>query len=223
MDTSQEIRMRVGQNIRRRREEMNMSQEELAHAIGKKSRSAISKIEKGTNDVGQSDLIAIANALDTTAGDLIDGPAKVSAQPQNTRRVVRLPVLGAIAGGVPIEAYQDAASDEYVDFSLPRGSDDHKFMALQVEGDSMEPQISDGDTAILELCYEWHNGAVMAVYVNGYNATLKRVRIDHNGYLMLQPFNPSHEPTTYTPEEQQALPVKPLGLLLETRKKWQNK
>lgn len=46
MDTSQEIRMRVGQNIRRRREEMNMSQEELAHAIGKKSRSAISKIEK---------------------------------------------------------------------------------------------------------------------------------------------------------------------------------
>ena len=40
----------------------------------------------------------------------------------------------------------------------------------------MEPQISDGDTAILELCYEWHNGAVMAVYVNGYNATLKRVR-----------------------------------------------
>lgn len=223
MSTSQEIRMRVGQNIRRRREEMNLSQEELAHAIGKKSRSAISKIEKGTNDVGQSDLLAIAAALDTTAADLLDGPKILSDLTQNTQRIVRLPVLGAIAGGIPIEAYEDATSDEYVDFSPPRRGDDQKFMALRVEGDSMEPQISDGDTAILELCYEWHNGAVMAVYVNGYNATLKRVRIDHNGYLTLQPFNPSHEPQTYTPEEQQSLPVKPLGLLLETRKKWQNK
>ena len=82
MSTSQEIRMRVGQNIRRRREEMNLSQEELAHAIGKKSRSAISKIEKGTNDVGQSDLLAIAAALDTTAADLLDGPKIVSALTQ---------------------------------------------------------------------------------------------------------------------------------------------
>ena len=91
MSTSQEIRMRVGQNIRRRREEMNLSQEELAHAIGKKSRSAISKIEKGTNDVGQSDLLAIAAALDTTAADLLDGPKIVSALTQNTQCVALMP------------------------------------------------------------------------------------------------------------------------------------
>lgn len=84
----------------------------------------------------------------------------------------------------------------------------------------MEPYIGDGDIAVIEVDYEWHNGAVMAVYVNGYNATLKRVRIDHNGFLTLQPFNPTHEPMTYTPEEQAGLPVKPLGLLVETRKKW---
>lgn len=47
METSDEIRKRVGQNIRKRRQEMGMSQEELAFAIGKKSRSAVSKIELG--------------------------------------------------------------------------------------------------------------------------------------------------------------------------------
>lgn len=217
MATSEEIRKRVGRNIRDRRQLLGMSQEELAHAIGKKSRSAVSKIELGVNDIGQSDLNAIAMALDTTAGDLLDGfnigkPGPSRDHPE----FLRLAVLGAIAGGTPIEAYQDPAADETVDIPYTTRT----MFALKVSGNSMEPYICDGDTAILEATYEWHNGAVMAVYVNGYNATLKRVRIDHNGFLTLQPFNPTHEPMTYTPEEQAELPVKPLGLLVETRKKW---
>lgn len=220
METSEEIRKRVGLNIRKRRIELDMSQEELAHAIGKKSRSAISKIELGVNDIGQSDLNAIAEALKTTAGDLIDEAQLEIEAYDKKKSIVRLPVLGAIAGGSPIEAYEDITAEEYIDFSLEGENDDRKFIALRVDGDSMEPYIGDGDVAIIEICYEWHNSAVMAVYVNGYNATLKRVRIDHNGFLTLQPFNPSHEPMTYTPEEQEELPVKPLGLLVETRKKW---
>lgn len=221
METSEEIRKRVGLNIRKRRIELDMSQEELAHAIGKKSRSAISKIELGVNDIGQSDLNAIAEALKTTAGDLIDEAQLEIEAYDKKKSIIRLPVLGAIAGGSPIEAYEDITAEEYIDYSLEGGNDDRKFMALRVDGDSMEPYIGDGDVAIIRVCYEWHNGAVMAVYVNGYNATLKRVRIDHNGFLTLQPFNPAHEPMTYTPEEQKKLPVKPLGLLVETRKKWQ--
>lgn len=220
METSDEIRKRVGQNIRKRRQEIGMSQEELALAIGKKSRSAVSKIELGVNDIGQSDLNAIASALGTTAGDLIDGSQKNQSAEENNSLIVRLPILGAIAGGTPIEAYQNAQAENYIDFSIRKSSSDQQYIALKVEGDSMEPYIGDGDVAVIEVCYEWHNGAVMAVYVNGYNATLKRVRIDHNGFLTLQPFNPSHEPMTYTPEEQAKLPVRPLGLLIETRKKW---
>ena len=55
----------------------------------------------------------------------------------------------------------------------------------------------------------------------GYNATLKRIRIAHNGLLTLQPFNPNHEPQIFTPEEQETLPVRPLGILVELRKRYE--
>lgn len=52
--------------IKMRRNELNMSQEELAQKLGYKSRSSINKIEKGQNDIPQSKIIDFAKALDTT-------------------------------------------------------------------------------------------------------------------------------------------------------------
>ena len=52
--------------IRQRREELGMSQEELAQKLGYKSRSSINKIEKGENDIPQSKIVAFAEALSTT-------------------------------------------------------------------------------------------------------------------------------------------------------------
>ena len=52
--------------IRMRREELNMSQDELAQKLGYKSRSSINKIEKGINDIPQSKIKAFATALETT-------------------------------------------------------------------------------------------------------------------------------------------------------------
>lgn len=52
--------------IRMRREELNLSQDELARKLGYRSRSSINKIEKGINDIPQSKIKAFASALDTT-------------------------------------------------------------------------------------------------------------------------------------------------------------
>ena len=66
--------MDLASNIRQRRLEMGISQQELADAIGYKSRSTIAKIEMGENDVPVSKLFEIAKALDTKAETLIAGP-----------------------------------------------------------------------------------------------------------------------------------------------------
>lgn len=58
-------------NIRQRREELGMSQEELAHKLGYKSRSSINKIELGENDIPQSKIEAFAKALDVTPSYLM--------------------------------------------------------------------------------------------------------------------------------------------------------
>lgn len=67
--------MSVGANIKKRRYELKMSQQELADALGYKTRSTIAKIESGENDVSQKKLQRIADALDTTAEALISGYA----------------------------------------------------------------------------------------------------------------------------------------------------
>ena len=58
-------------NIRRRRIELGMSQQQLADKLGYKSRSAINKIEMGINDLTQSKIVAFAEALQTTPGELM--------------------------------------------------------------------------------------------------------------------------------------------------------
>ena len=65
--------MSVGANIRKRRFELKMSQQELAEAMGYKTRSTIAKIESGENDVTQKKLQRFAAVLDTTVEALVAG------------------------------------------------------------------------------------------------------------------------------------------------------
>lgn len=63
--------MSVGANIKKRRFELNMSQQDLADAMGYKTRSTIAKIESGENDVAQKRLAKFAEVLDTTVEALM--------------------------------------------------------------------------------------------------------------------------------------------------------
>ena len=56
----------IGSRIRARREELDMSQEELGRMLGYKSRSSINKIELDARNLTQSKIKAIADALKTT-------------------------------------------------------------------------------------------------------------------------------------------------------------
>lgn len=56
----------IGDRIKKRRQELNVSQEELAKILGYKSRSSINKIEKDGRELPQGKILAIATALHTT-------------------------------------------------------------------------------------------------------------------------------------------------------------
>jgi transcriptional regulator with XRE-family HTH domain len=62
----------IGDKIKQRRKELEMSQDELAKRLGYKSRSSINKIELGFTDVSQPMVAVIANALDTSIAYLMD-------------------------------------------------------------------------------------------------------------------------------------------------------
>lgn len=58
--------MTTGERIKKRREELGMTQTELANKIGYSSYSTIAKIESGDNNLKQSKIKAFADALETT-------------------------------------------------------------------------------------------------------------------------------------------------------------
>ncbi|MBP3892239.1 MAG: XRE family transcriptional regulator [Solobacterium sp.] len=62
--------MSIGENIKRRRQELGLTQQDLADALGYKTRSTITKIESGENDVTQKKLMKIAEVLNTSVESL---------------------------------------------------------------------------------------------------------------------------------------------------------
>lgn len=73
--------MSVGTNIKKRRFELRMSQQDLADALGYKTRSTIAKIESGENDVTQKKLQRFAEVLDTTVEALVSGSTTLTPTP----------------------------------------------------------------------------------------------------------------------------------------------
>lgn len=63
--------MDIYERIRYKREALDMSQEELAHKIGYKDRTAVSKMEAGQRQIKQSMIVKLASALDTTPAYLM--------------------------------------------------------------------------------------------------------------------------------------------------------
>lgn len=70
---SADMLVQFGRNIRRLREMRGLSQERLAEMVGYKSRTSINKIEMGKTDIGQKNIVKIANALGVTSADILPG------------------------------------------------------------------------------------------------------------------------------------------------------
>ena len=61
----------IGNRIKRRREELGLTQEDLALKLGYKSKSTINKVELGINDISQAKILSYANVLNTTPAYLM--------------------------------------------------------------------------------------------------------------------------------------------------------
>jgi len=61
----------IGQRIMERRQQLGLTQEDLAFRMGYKTKSAINKIELGINDVSQSKVVKFAEALHTSIAYLM--------------------------------------------------------------------------------------------------------------------------------------------------------
>ena len=180
------------------RTELGLTVEELAHKMGYKDKSSISKIENGKADIPQSKIAAFADALQTTPAYLMGWeeqpePKKPTIPPgfEPMPKMKKIPLIGAIACGEPITAEQNI--EKMVDVPENIRCD----FSLTCHGDSMvDAGIHDKDVVYIRIQPEVENGEIAAVRIDG-EATLKRVYYNP-GTLTLMPANPAYAPMIYT-------------------------
>lgn len=134
-----------------------------------------------------------------------------------TGRGVRIPVLGRVVAGIPIEAVEEILDYEEI---TPELAATGEFFALQVKGDSMLPKLEEGDVVIVKKQADVETGDIAIVLVNGDEATIKQVK-KVTGGIMLYGFNPDvYEPHFYSNQQIEELPVRILGKVIESRRSW---
>lgn len=132
---------------------------------------------------------------------------------EETIQGVKIPVLGRVAAGIPYEAIENIVEWEEIP---AHWQGDYK--GLVVKGNSMSPQILDGDTLIVKLQNTAESGDIVIALVNGEDATVKRL-LKHEHGITLQPFNPEYEPMYFSKESQETIPVIIWGKVVEIRRK----
>ena len=197
-------------NLKKLREGKGLSQAKFAKEIGV-SQSTVGMWESGKNKPEFSALLKIADYFNVTT-DILTG-----IETETQKRSTRVPVLGTVQAGIPIDAIEEII--DYEELKPEMMAHGEEYFALQVKGSSMEPRMREGDVVIVKKQPDVNHDDTAIVLVNGGEATIKRVLKSESG-IMLAPNNPAYETKFYSNKEIADLPVVILGKVVELRAKF---
>lgn len=203
--------------IKKRREQLGMSYSDLSQKTGF-STSVLYRYENGdTKKIPIDRIKIIAKALNLDPYSLYDFDQATDELGKSVNsKIMKIPVLGTVRAGIPIEAVENIIDYEEISEDMARQGE---FFALQIKGDSMEPKISEGDVVIVRKQSDVDSGNIAIVLVNGEEATIKKIQ-KFDGGINLIPSNPSYDVRTYTNDQIESLPVQILGKVVELRAKF---
>ena len=105
--------------------------------------------------------------------------------------LVKIPLVGTIAAGEPIEAIEDTETIKVPKSQLSKSGEHY---ALLVQGNSMiDEGIYDGDIVVIRKQSDAENGETIVALINDNEVTLKKIYKEKDGFR-LQPANPNLKP-----------------------------
>lgn len=186
----------IKDRLKKALEYRNMKPIELSEKT-KIPKSAISQYMSGYAKPKQDRIDIISEALNISPAWLLGYDTNISkdTNPISDKKGVRINVVGSVPAGVPVEAITDIIDWEEIPQEWTRGG--KEYIGLKVKGDSMYPKYIENDTIIVLITPDCDSGQDCVVFVNGYDATLKKVRKNENGSITLIPFNREYPEKTY--------------------------
>src|ERR1700727_2065918 len=172
------------------------SYEEIAAGLGL---SSLATVHKHVTNLQTKGLLQRAHNRSRSIDVLPQRPPR--------KTMDRLPLLGRIAAGKPVEAIETAETISLGDIIGSR-----EVYALEVQGDSMRDEhIVSGDYVLVERTRTAREGEIIVALIDGTDATLKRFYREGT-MIRLQPSNTERAPT-YAPAATVNIQGKVLGVL----------
>lgn len=177
-------------------------------------RKTVDSWKRGNSKSYMKLLLNISSLFGVSTDYLLTGEEKVI--PIGKRKGVKIPVLGYVRAGIPVEAVEEILDYEEIPQEWAAQGD---YFALRVRGDSMQPRMYEGDVVIVQKQSDVESGDLAIVLVNGEDATVKKVMKNPQG-ITLVPFNPTYQPMVYSCKDILQLPVTIMGKVVELRAKF---
>ncbi|WP_438811958.1 LexA family protein [Staphylococcus haemolyticus] len=194
--------------------EQDMSLSELARRVGV-AKSAVSRYLNLTREFPLNRSEDFAKALSISTEYLLGfDKSEQHEQPQlETLPVKKIPVVSKISAGLPI--YSEENLIDYIYFATNKLNSGKEEFGLKVSGDSMDKIFQDGDIVVVEKDSVVENGQLGVVMINGYNATVKRIRYNGDQIILIpESNNSSHYPQVYGKDDE----VKIIGRVVASQK-----
>ena len=202
------------------------SYEEMKNSLNLKSKSGIHRLISALEERGFIKRLAHkARALEVlklpetaSANDIYNSfsPSVIKGgldKEKDKAKINKVPVLGKIAAGTPIEAIQNEISKVSIPEELTKNGE---HFGLKVSGDSMiNAGINDGDTVIIKKTNTANNGQIVVALIDDHEAMLKRLR-KKGKVIALESANERYETKIFGPDR-----VKVQGVLVSLYRNFQ--
>lgn len=215
-----DINKYIADKIKYYRTKRNLTQEDVAEHLGT-TYQTVSRYENGERKTNNHILYSLSQLFNISMNDFfppIDNASFVDV----LSSTIRIPVLGFIKAGQPIEAQQDII--DYIDIPKKWTNGGKEFYALKISGNSMTPNYNDGDIVIFEQTkdYEKANKKDCAVMINCTECTFKKISLNDDGITLI-PYNTNeYEIKHFSKQQVIDLPISIIGIAVEKRTKLNN-
>lgn len=179
----------LGEKLRALRLQKGLTQVQLAEMVDI-SNNLYNKYEKKNVRPPYETLVKLASALNTSLSVLLD---EIAVYPSEA--VIDMPIIGSVRGGMDGNVVQEETGETRpIAASALHGRPDEYFL-LRVRGDSMYPEILDGDCVLVKKTDSVESGSMAVVLYDGDYATVKWIRyVEGEDWVDLIPNNTQYAP-----------------------------
>ncbi|MCH5211607.1 MAG: helix-turn-helix domain-containing protein [Oscillospiraceae bacterium] len=188
--------------LRELRLKNDMRQDELARCLDV-SQSTISDWERGVTKIDSDAMVKIADFFDVSVDYLLD------IEPESAKEMKKFIIL-------PIKNIEEISPEGILSpYTIKR----NEYICFSVIGDSMEPDMKDGDIAIVRLADEYETGSIVAIGVEEEYRALQHLTEVDTG-IILKSLNPKYNLIPYSHRQLNSRNVYIAGRLVEVRRRY---